>query len=157
MMKYLAVLLFLPAIALAQDPAPAQGTQTQAPSFEEYKKVMQPAVEESLPIMRETRACLDKATTKEATEQCMITNAEKVIALQQKLGAPTSAAPQDPHELGKFPAGIEWNEELKQKMLQNMDRAIVFNEAKQECLKSSNTKEQMAECLRDKMPAPTKP
>jgi hypothetical protein len=152
-MKYLAVLMLLPTLAMAQPPQ----AQTQPPTFEEYKKAMQPAVDQSLPIMRETRACLDKATSKEATEQCMITNAEKVIALQQKLGSPAAAEPQDPQQLGRFPEGFEWNEDVKKKMLQNMDRAIEFNTAKQECFKTSNTKEEMGECLRNKMPAPPKP
>jgi hypothetical protein len=151
-MKYLAVLLFLPGLALAQ-PQQAQ----QPLSFEEYKKAMQPAIEESLPVMRATRACLDEAATKEASEQCMITNAEKVIALQKKLGSPAAAEPQDPQEMGKFPEGFAWNEDVKKKMLQNMDRAIEFNTIKQECLTSSNTKEEMGECMRSKMPAPSKP
>jgi hypothetical protein len=152
-MKYLAVLMFLPALAMAQPPE----AQTQMPTFDEYKQAMQPAVDESLPIMRDTRTCLDKASNKEAAEQCMITNAEKVIALQQKLGGSAAAAPQDPQKMGKFPDGFEWNDEVKQKLLQNMDRAIEFNTAKQACLKVSNTKEEMGDCMRSKMPASPKP
>jgi hypothetical protein len=157
-MKYLAVLIFLPTLAMAQSPqAQPPQDQTKPITFEEYKKAMQPAIDQSLPIMRETRACLDRAATKEAAEQCMVTNAEKVISLQQKLGGSAAAEPQDPKEMGKFPEGFEWNEEVKTKILQNMDRAIEFNTAKQECLQGSATKEAMGECMRSMMPAPAKP
>lgn len=156
-MKYFAVLMFLPALAMAQQPPSGTQTQPQPPTFEEYKQAMQPAIEQSLPIMRETRDCLEKADTKEATEQCMVTNAEKVISLQQKLGAPTTEAPQDPQEMGKLPEDFEWNDEVKKKLLENMDRAIEFNTIKQECLGGSDTKEEMGTCMRSKMPAKKKP
>ncbi len=164
-MKYLVALLFLPALALAEapegqpqpQPQPQQQPQTKSPSFEEYKKAMLPALEESLPVMHQTRECVNKATSKEETEQCMITNAEKVVAFQKKLGVPTGEAPLDPQKLGRFPEGFEWKEEVNQKMLQNMDQAIQFNTVKQECLQTSGTIEEMKACMGAKWPAQPKP
>ena len=152
-MKYLAVVLFLPALALAQ----TQQAQPQAPSFEEFKQFMQPALAQSLPLMKETRDCLEKAATKETTEQCIIDNAKKVIALQQKLGGSAAPPPQDPEKIGRFPEGFEWNQEVKQQMLEKMDRAINFNTVQQECLGHSNSKEEMDECMRSKLSAQPKP
>jgi hypothetical protein len=159
-MKYLAALLFLPAIALAQapegQPQSQQQPQPKALSFEEYKKAMLPALEESLPVMHQTRECVSKAASKEATEQCMITNAEQVVAFQKKLGAPTGETPLDPQKLGRFPQGFEWNEDVNKSMLQKMDQAIQFNTVKQECLQTSATTEEMKACMGSKWPAPSK-
>ena len=155
-MKYLATLLFLPTLVLAQAPEnqaqPQQTPHPQPVSFEQYKKSMQPIVEQSLPLMRETRECVSKATTQEATEECMLTNTKKVFAMQEKMGGPTAQTQQDPVKLSKFPEGFEWNLEANQKILHNMDNAIQRNTIALECMSVSNSREEMANCMRSKMP-----
>jgi hypothetical protein len=107
--------------------------------------------------MRETRECVSKATTKEATEECMLINTKKVLALQEKMGGPTAQTQQDPVKLSKFPEDFEWNEGVNQTILQNMDTAIQRNTTALECMSVSNSREEMANCLRSKMPQQSAP
>ena len=155
-MKYLATLLFLPALALAEAPEgqPQPQQPPQPPSFEQYKASMQPILEQSLPLIRETRECVSKADSKEATEECMLTNTKKVLAMQEKMGGPMAHTQQDPVKLSKFPEDFEWKPEVNQKILQNLDNAIQRNSAALDCLSGSNTREEMAACMRSKMPQP---
>jgi hypothetical protein len=153
-MRYFYVLLVLPTLALAQAPEGQVQPQSQPPTFAEFKQQMQPVIEHSLPAMHKMRECVSKANSKQATEACMQIMAENIQALQKKMGAPAGAQSQGMPPMDKFPEGFEWNDQVKQKMLRNMDRAIVQNTAMQECLQNSNTKEEMGNCMRSKMPAP---
>jgi hypothetical protein len=146
MKSLLAIFLLLPTLAMAQ-PSAGQG---QAPSFEEFKKGMQPVLTESLPSMKKTRACLAKAASNADVEKCMQEMMVMAKALQKKLGMP-DAPGKNPAEMTKPPEGFEWNEEAKRNMLNNMDQSIQQSEAMHECLKASNTADEMNSCMRSKM------
>ena len=148
MKSLLPLFLLLPSLTFAQPPA----GQGQPPSFEEFKKGMQPVIAESLPSMKKTRACLGKAASKADVEKCMQEMAAMAQDMQKKLGMPAGSGP-SPAEAAQPPEGFEWNEETKKSTLQNMDMSITQSEAMLECLKASNTADEMNSCMRSKMPA----
>jgi hypothetical protein len=154
-MKYFLALLVLPALASAQAP---EG-QGQPPSFDQFRQAMLPVIEQSLPAMQQTRECVAQSDSKEATVECMQKMADMARSLQAKMGAPAGAGATPPpaNEMVKPPEGFEWNQETKQRMLQEMDRSIQQSVAMQECLQGSKTGEEMGNCMRSKQPAPPKP
>lgn len=152
-MKYLLPFFLLPSLALAQAPetqTPAPEGQMQAPTFDQFKQSIQPIMEKSLPVMKETRECINKANSKEDVEKCMNAMAEKVKEIQKQAGG------QGKEVTSKAPDDFKWNPETKQMMLKNMDRSIKQNTAMQECLGKSNNREEMGNCIRSKLPAPKK-
>ena len=158
-MKKLLPFLLLPGLVLAQAPeqapegeAPDPKGQTPAPpSFDQFKQAMLPIIDKSLPAMKETRECVSQADSKEAVEKCMNAMAEKAKEIQKQSGG------EGKEVTSKVPEDFEWTPETKQMMLSNMDRSIKQNTAMQECLSSSGNREEMATCIRAKLPAPKKP
>ena len=149
-MKYLLPFLILPTLVMAQAP---EG-QMQAPSFQQIKQSMLPVIEESLPGMKKARACLSKADALPDVEKCMKTMAEMAQATQKKLGMPAGQKPSA--DIGKPPEGFEWNAETKKNMLSNIDRSIEQNSVMLECMKKSNSNDEMNECMSSKMSPPSR-
>ena len=143
-MRTLAILLLLPLVALAQPPAEKIDPQQ---FFEMSKARMQPMMEESLPAMRKTLACMKQAEDQAAYEKC----AEIMSALDQKMrekmGMPENpAGAAQAHK--QDPKSLEWTAENKQKMLQFLERSIEVGTAMNDCFTKSTTVEQMQQCMK---------
>lgn len=151
-MRKVSLLLLLPAVVLAQQPGPGPQKDPQQ-FFEMSKKMMLPLIEEQLPVMHETRSCLQAADDQGQMEAC----AKIMDEYEKKLRAQMKAAPGMP--AGQAPPAkdrqeIVWNAERKQKMLQFLDRSILFGKAMQACFSQSGTPDQMDRCMQAKKPKP---
>lgn len=143
-MKYLLPILLLPSLAFAEPPE----EQMKAPSFEQYKSTMQPVLQDSLPAIKETRACVNKASSKEEFVKCVKIMEGKARATRKKMGVTEDKTPTT-----ELPDDFEWNAQTKESMLKDIDRSIQYNSALQECLGKSNTGEEMGNCMSSKAPA----
>jgi hypothetical protein len=143
-MKYLLPILLLPSLAFAEPP---EG-QMKTPSFEQYKSTMQPVLQDSLPAIKETRACMNKASSKEEFVKCVKIMEDKARATRNKMGIPEDKTPTT-----KVPDDFEWNAKTKESILKDIDRSIQYNSALQECLGKSKTDEEMGNCMGSKAPA----
>lgn len=150
-MKYFIPFFLLPTLTLA---AP-QEEKMEGPSFGQFKEKMQPVIEQSLPAMKKTRACISKANSKDDVDKCMKTMAEMAKSMQKQLGMPEGMPKGGPseEEISKAKKDFEWDEETKSKMLMHMDRSIKQSDAMQECLGKSKTGEEMNSCMQNKAPA----
>ena len=104
-------------------------------------------MEESLPAMRKTLACMKQAEDQAAYEKC----AEIMSALDQKMrekmGMPENpAGAAQAHK--QDPKSLEWTAENKQKMLQFLERSIAVGTAMNDCFTKSTTVEQMQQCMK---------
>ncbi len=138
-MKYLLLFLFVPAIALAQ--APNQGQMLRQAAFEQIKERMGQMMISTIPAMEKTQTCLQQASDKADLNGCV----EIMAAVQQKVMSKMAAG----HGAQKMPPrpDIEWSEELKTKMLKDLDRVLVDSKVTQGCLGSSSSPEQMDACM----------
>lgn len=149
-MRFLAILLLLPALALAQQTTPQRGQQQ---FYEQTKKMMLPMIQESLPAMREARSCLRAAVDQVAFEKCAGIMQELDEKMRARLGpAPDMQDGQAPPV--KDPKEIEWNAETKKNMLQYLDHSITVGNAMSDCLNQSGTMQQMQQCMQSKKPKP---
>ncbi len=156
-MRFSALFLMLPALAMAQPPGQPMPQMDPQQIFEQSKKMMLPMVEESLPTMREARACLEKAEDQADFEGC----AKIMEELQKKLHARMGPMPDMP-EGQQPPQGaeppkpeqkpIEWNDQTKKNMLQFLDRSILMGDAMKDCLQKSGSMDQMQQCMQAKRP-----
>lgn len=141
-MKKLLPLFLLPSLVLAQTP----GEEPPAPpSFDRFKEVMTPKVEQALPALQSSHECIKKAESKEDVEACMNAMAQEI----QKQSGKEGQAP-----VQKAPDSFKWTPEAKHALLARMEQTIKQNTAMLECLKASNTKEEMDGCMRAKLPMP---
>ncbi len=147
-MKIAAVLLLAPVIALAQQPPQQgmprgpQGQMDQAEILKQMQQHMLPVLEESLPNMREMRACVAASNNKEDLTKC----AEMMRAFQRQMMPPGSQMP-PPNPEAEQP-DIEWSPEIKQQILAGIDQSITQTAAMKGCLESSSSPEQMNQCMR---------
>ncbi|MGD8907731.1 MAG: hypothetical protein PVI92_00180 [Chromatiales bacterium] len=149
-MKILSLLLLLPALALAQQSGPGAQMDHQQ-FFDQSKKMMLPAIEESLPLMREARRCLQAAENQEDLQAC----GEIMGQLQEKMQARTpSGVPEGQESPMTEPKDIEWDEETKRSALLFLERSILVGSAMQECFNQSSGMEQMQQCMQAKKPKP---
>jgi hypothetical protein len=149
-MRFLPLLLLLPALALAQ---PSAGQMDQQQMFDQTKKMMLSMTEETLPAMQESYSCLKAADDQAAFEEC----AQIMIELNKKMMArmgPMHGAPEGQAPQMKDPSEIEWNQETKDNMLKFLDRSIMVGTAMQDCLKQSSDLQQMQQCMQSKRPTP---
>jgi hypothetical protein len=149
-MKYLSLLMLLPLVALAQPPAPQMDSKL---FFEEAKKMMQPMVQETLPAMRQTRACMENADDQAAFEKC----AEIMIEVEKKMraqAAPGAHMPQGRGSMAPDPKDVKWNETTKARTLKSLDRSIAMGDAMNECLNQSASMEQYQQCVEAKKSKP---
>lgn len=142
-MKYLSLLVLLPMVALAQPPAPQMDSKL---FFEEAKKVMQPMVQESLPAMRQTRACMENADDQATFEKC----AEIMVEMEKKMRAQAGSGAHMPQGRGSTtpdPKDVKWNKMTKARTLKSLDRSIAMGDAMNDCLNKSASMEQYQQCL----------
>jgi hypothetical protein len=121
--------------------------------FEQSKKMMLPMIEESLPVMKEARSCLQAAQSKDDLQVCT----ELMAALQKKMQArmgPAMGMPEGEQPPVKDAKEVEWNEATKKNMLMFLDRSILVGSAMQECLTQSSGMGQMQQCMESKRPNP---
>ncbi len=160
-MRFSALFLMLPALAMAQPPAQPMPQIDPQQFYEESKKMMLPMVEETLPAMREARSCLEKAGDQAAFEACGKIMEEVSKKMQARMGGmpgmpgmpPGHQPPQGAGSSVQEREHIEWNDENKQKMLQFLDRSILMGDAMKECMQKSGTMEQMQQCMQSKRPS----
>ena len=150
-MRFLSLLLLIPGLALAQPPA---GQMDPQQFFEQSKKMMLPMMEESLPAMKEARACLEKADDQSSFESCAEIMAELDKKMRSRMGGMMPPGAQARHEEKpmKDPKDIEWNAETKKDMLFFLDQSITVGQAMTKCFKQSSTMEQMQQCSMSVMP-----
>ena len=149
-MKYLSLLMLLPTVALAQPPASQVNSKL---FFEEAKKMMRPMVEESLPAMRQTRACMESADDQAAFEKCaeIMTEMEKKVRAQM---GPGVQMPQGRGPMAKDPKEVKWNKITKARTLKSLDRSIAMGDAMNDCMNQSASMEQYQQCLEAKKSKP---
>ncbi len=139
-MKYLLPFLIVPAIAFAQ--APSQGKMSKQDYFDGIKGRMQQVMALTVPAMEKTQVCLQQAGDKPALNGCIDIMAE----VQRKMMS-GKAAGHGAQNMPKKP-NIEWSEEIKAKMLKDLERALTESKATQGCFGSSATPEQMDVCMK---------
>jgi hypothetical protein len=148
-MRLLLFLLF-PAIALAEPSGPVGQIDPQQ-IFEQSKQMMLPMIEESLPVMKEARSCLEAAQSKDDLKACSELMAELQRKMSSRMG-PAMGLSESKEPSMRQPVDIEWNEEVKKNMLIYLDRSILVGTAMQECLNQSSGMEQMQQCMEAKRP-----
>ena len=146
-MKYLPLLLLVPVLALAQPPA---GQMDPQQVYEQTKQMMLPMMQETLPVMREARSCLQGADDQAAFEQC----AKVMVELDKKMRARMGGVSGSQTPPMTDPKDIEWNPENKKKMLHFLDNSITIGTAMSDCLNQSSAMQQMQECMQAKAPKP---
>ena len=139
-MKVFLPLLLVPALAFAQQGQPPQMDQKM---FEQIKQSMLPMIQKSLPAMEDTRACVQATGNSEQLQQC----AQKMVEFSRQMmimaGTPADKIPEPPPEAMQ----MEWSEEIKGKILADIDQAIVRTRATKGCLESSADNQQMSACM----------
>lgn len=149
-MRFLAILLLLPILAVAQPTAPQMDQQQ---FYEQTKKMMLPMIQESLPAMREARSCLQAADDQDAFEKCAGIMQELDKKMRARLG-PVPGMQEGQAPPVKDPKEIEWNAETKKNMLRYLDHSITVGNAMSDCLDQSSTMQQMQQCMQSKKPTP---
>jgi hypothetical protein len=144
--------MLLPAVALAQPPEPGAHMDPQQ-FFEQSKKMMLPMIEESLPVMRKARRCLQAAENREDLQACGEIMAQLQEKMQARMGPPPGM-PEGREPPMRDPKDIEWNEETKKNTLLFLDRSILVGSAMQTCFNQSSSMEQMQQCMQAKKPKP---
>ena len=138
-MKYLLPLMIAPAIAFAQPPD--QGEMSKQDYFDGIKVRMVQMIEVTVPAMEKTQVCLEKAGDKQALNGCV----EIMAAAQRELMGPKGAARGEQKVLPK--PDIEWSDETRNKMLEDLVRAIKESKVAGSCFESSGTPDQMDACM----------
>ena len=154
-MKIAATLLLIPVVALAQAPNPGID---RSKILEQMKQSMLPMIEQSLPEMEKTRACVQASSNTAELKEC----AEIMQVFQQKMMAemappPGAQGPAGPGQPGAGAGGsapppppqpeIVWSEQRRDEIVQGLEMSIKQASAMQGCLQSSATPEQMDSCL----------
>jgi hypothetical protein len=151
-MKWFRLALFLPSLVAAQQPPPGGAPQMDPQKFfEQSKQKMLPMMEKSIPAMKETRLCLEKAEDQASFEKCaeIMTAMEKEI--REKMG-PVPGMPEGQNAPTKGPEDIEFTPETKKNMMMFLDRSIMIGTAMQKCFNQSSTADQMQSCMQAARP-----
>ena len=142
-MKVLAVLLLVPAFALAQAPG---GQVDRAKLLEQMKQSMLPIMEQSLPELEKTRQCVQASTDSAQLRECAAIMEAFQKRMAEKMGAPQSGAHQGAGRTAppqqKKPE-IEWSPDVQRQVVKGLDMSIKQTSAMKGCLQSSQTPEQM--------------
>ncbi|MEW8683763.1 MAG: hypothetical protein AB2536_17830 [Candidatus Thiodiazotropha endolucinida] len=149
-MKWCRLLLLLPSLALAQPPG---GQIDQQQFFEQSKEKMLPMMAKSIPAMKQTKSCLEKANDQAAFEKCaeIMTAMEKEI--KERLG-PVPGVPKGQQQPTKTPKDIKFTPEAKKNMMKFLERSIMIGTAMQKCFTDSSTVDQMQGCMQAARPKP---
>ena len=143
-MKWLITTLLIPGLAFAQPPAQGEGQIDPQQYFERSKQAMLPMIDKSLPKMEETKVCLGKAKDQAAFTKCV----EIMVALEKEMYAKMGQAtgvPDKPQP--KAHKEVEFNEQNKRNMLKFLDQSILRGDALKKCFTSSETHQQMQNCM----------
>jgi len=149
-MKYLSLLMLLPTVALAQPPAPQMDSKL---FFEEAKKMMRPMMEESLPAMRQTRACMENADDQATFEKCAAIMVEVEKKVRAQMG-PGARMPKGQGPVPTDPKDVKWNKITKARTLKSLDRSIAMGDAMNDCMNQSTSMEQYQQCVQAKQSKP---
>jgi hypothetical protein len=151
-MKWYRLLLLMPSLVLAQPPGAQVDEQT---FFEESKQRMLPMMEKSIPAMKKTKSCLEKADSQAAFEKCaeIMTAMEKEI--KERMG-PIPGMPEGEQAPAKSPKDIEFTPETKINMMKFLERSIMIGTAMQSCFTQSAKADQMRSCMEAARPKPNK-
>ena len=130
---------FLSGTALAQQ-APGRQPQ-QMPEFSEVKARMLPMMAESLDPMTKTRDCIAASQNSDQLNGCVSIMADYQEKMMTRMGRPADG--QQPPQ----PPKLEWSEELKGRILTDIELSIKNTLATKGCLDSSTNHEQMSQCM----------
>lgn len=149
-MKWYRLVLLMPSLVLAQ---PQGGEVDQQKFFEESKQRMLPMMEKSIPAMKKTRECLEKADNQAAFEKCaeIMTAMEKEI--KERMG-PIPGTPEGQQAPENRPKDIEFTPTTKNNMMKFLARSIMIGTAMQHCFSQSATADQMRSCMEAARPRP---
>jgi hypothetical protein len=142
-MMWYRLLLLTPSLVLAQPPGAVVDQQK---FFEESKQRMLPMMEKSIPAMKKTKNCLEKADNQASFEKCaeIMTAMEKEI--KERMG-PVPGMPEDKQAPTKSPKDIEFTPETKTNMMKFLERSIMIGTAMQKCFNQSTMADQMRSCM----------
>ncbi|MES9939658.1 MAG: hypothetical protein ABW104_07320 [Candidatus Thiodiazotropha sp. 6PLUC2] len=143
-MKWLITILLIPGLAFAQPPGPAAGQVDPQQFFEQSKQTMLPMIDESLPAMEETKACLGKAGDQAAFTKCVEIMVALEKEMQAKMGRSVGMPTKPQTQASKK---VEFNEKNKSNMLKYLDQSILMGNAMKKCFSSSESAEQMQNCM----------
>jgi hypothetical protein len=148
-MKWSRILLLLPSLAVAQQPgAPVD----QQKFFEESKQRMLPMMEKSIPAMKQTKSCLEKANDQAAFEKCSEIMTTMETEIKERMG-PVPGMPEEGQQAPtKSPKDIQFTPEVKANMLKFLERSIMIGTAMQKCFTQSSTADQMRSCMQAARP-----
>ncbi|MES9990324.1 MAG: hypothetical protein ABW098_00105 [Candidatus Thiodiazotropha sp.] len=147
-MKWWHLLLLLPSLAVAQPPESHRDPQK---FFEQSKQKMLPMMEKSIPAMKKTKSCLQKAEDQAAFEKCSEIMVAMEKEIKEKMG-PIPGVPEDQKGPTKGPKDIKFSPETKQNMLTFLERSIMIGTAMQKCFTASTTADQMQSCMQAARP-----
>ena len=142
-MKLVVLMLLLVSTGVFAQSAP-QG-QPPGRDFDDVKKVMLGMMQKSLPAMEKTRSCIEGSQNSQDLKQCAAIMLDFQQQARASMGIPEGGA----H--GKAPTpedlNLQWSPELKQAMLQDIDRSIEGTQAMVGCLQSSSSGPEMESCV----------
>ena len=139
-MKRILPLLLLPVMAIAQQGQPPQMEQQ---AFEQIKKNMLPMLQQALPAMQETLACVQATGNSADLQQC----AQQMVEFSRQMaimsGVPADQVPEPPPGAMQ----MEWSEQLKGQIVTDISQSIERAKATLSCLESSSESQQMGACM----------
>lgn len=137
-MKSLLPLLLVPTMVVAQAPAPGQFDEQQM--FQQLKAGMLPMMEKSLPVMKQLQACIQKSQNTPDLNKCVDIMAGFQKEMVAAMGVP-GQTPEPPRP------ELEWSEQLKAEMLQDIGKSMQETAATRDCLAASNSGSEMDDCM----------
>lgn len=142
-MKLVVPLLLLVSTGVFAQSVPQR--QPSGKSFADAKPVMLGMMQKSLPAMEKTRSCIKGSKNSQDLNRCAAIMLDFQREARASMGVPKGGA----H--GKVPTpeelDLQWSPELKQAMLQDMDRSIEGTQAMVGCLQSSDSGPEMESCV----------
>lgn len=137
-MKLLLPLLLAPALVVAQAPTPGQFDEQQM--FQHLKGTMLPMMEKSLPVMKQLQACIQQSQNTPDLNKCV----DIMTAFQKDMVATMGVPGQTPEPPRPE---VEWSEQLKAEMLQDIGKSMQETAATRDCLAASNNGGEMDDCM----------
>jgi hypothetical protein len=132
-----ALLLTLPINLPAQT---ANGQPPQIPEFADVKMRMLPMMTDSLGPMTQTRDCIAASQNSDQLNGCISIMADYQKKMMASMDRGHATPPPEPPKL-------EWSEELKTRMLTDIDLSIKNTLSTKSCLELSTSHEQMTQCM----------